>query len=71
MQYSKFLIFDTENSAFIYSGLRNISEKGRKRMKIIAQSLIALQNRPGTPVPDSICHEIIREENCRPEFGKG
>ena len=50
-----------ENPAFIYSGLGSISNKGREYLKNIAQSLIALQNHPGTPLPDSICREIVRD----------
>jgi len=52
---------ERENLSFIYSGLNSISVKGRKRLKNIAQSLIALQNRQGTPVPDSISLEIVRD----------
>jgi hypothetical protein len=63
---SKYLINDREHSAFIYSGLGSISDKGREYLKNIAQSLVALQNRPGTPLPDSICREIMR--NSANEF---
>jgi hypothetical protein len=51
---------ERENTAFIYSGLGSISDKGREQLKNIARSLIALQNRPGSPLPDSICREIIK-----------
>jgi hypothetical protein len=54
-------VFERENTAFIYSGLGSISDKGREQLKNIAQSLVALQNRPGSPLPDSICREIIRD----------
>jgi len=50
---------ERENIALIYSGLGSISNKGRKRLKNIAQSLITMQNHPGSPIPDSICREII------------
>jgi hypothetical protein len=53
-------VCEIENLAVIYSGLNNISNKGREHLKKIAESLIAIQNRPGTPVPDSICREIMR-----------
>jgi len=58
---SKHFINDRENIAFIYSGLGSISDKGREYLKNIAQSLIALQNRPGSPLPDSIYREIMRD----------
>ena len=54
-------VYDRENLALIYSGLNSITAKGRKHLKNIAQSLIAIQNRPGTPIPDSIGQEIFRE----------
>jgi len=57
---SNYHIFDRENLSLVYSGLGSISEKGRKQLKNIAKSLIAIQNRPGTPVPDSIGREIMR-----------
>ena len=61
MRVSNYHIFDIENLSLIYSGLNSISDKGRKHLKNIAQSLIAIQNRPGTPVPDSVCREIIQD----------
>jgi len=60
MQSSKYHIVGGDNSSFIYSGLYSISDKGRKRLKNIAQSLIAIQNRPGTPIPDSIGRDIMQ-----------
>jgi len=54
-------VWGRENLSLIYSGLNSISVKGRKRLKNIAQSLIALQKRPGTPLPDSISREIARD----------
>ena len=51
-----------ENTAFIYSGLGSISGEGRKYLKTIAQSLVAIQNRPGVPLPDSICKEIVQNQ---------
>jgi hypothetical protein len=60
MKISKNNVWERANLAVIYSGLGSISGKGRKRLKKIAQSLIAIQNRPGTPIPDSICREIMR-----------
>ena len=59
-------ITDKENLKFIYSGLGSISKRGREYLKKIAKSLIAIQNRPGTPVPDKIGQEI--EENSRKEY---
>jgi len=61
MQSSKFTTINGENLALIYSGLNSISDKGRERLKNIAQSLIAIQSRPGTPVPDNIGREIMRD----------
>jgi hypothetical protein len=61
MQSSKYPILVGDYSALIYSGLFSISDKGRKRLKNIAQSLIAIQNRPGTPIPDSIYRDIMRD----------
>jgi len=60
MILSNYHTFDSESLSLIYSGLKSISDKGRKRLKNIAQSLIAIQNHPGTPVPDSVCREIIK-----------
>jgi len=54
-------VLERENTAFIYSGLGSISDKGREYLKNIAQSLVVLQNRPGSPLPDSICREIMRK----------
>jgi len=61
MQFSEYNTTDTENLSFVYSGLSNISYKGRKHLKNIAKTLVAIQNRPGTPVPDSISREIMRD----------
>jgi len=61
MQFSKYPIVGRDNLALIYSGLGSISSKGREQLKNVAQSLIAIQNRPGSPVPDSICREIMRD----------
>ncbi|WP_461253175.1 hypothetical protein [Treponema sp. R8-4-B8] len=61
MKISGNIILDGDNLILIYSGLGSISDKGRKHLKNIAQSLIAIQNRPGTPVPDSIGREIMRD----------
>jgi len=71
MQFFKYPIIGRDNLALIYSGLGSISDKGRKHLKNIAQSLITIQNRPGTPVPDSISREIIYEENCQRSLAKG
>jgi len=49
-----------DSLAFIYSGLNSISGKGRERLKNTALSLLAIQNRQGTPAPDNICREILR-----------
>jgi len=62
----KDIVFSSENLPLIYSGLQSISSKGRKQLKNIAQSLIAIQNRSGTPVPESIGREIMRD--CTNEF---
>ena len=51
---------DGQNVAFIYSVLGSVSDRGREHLKNIAQSLIAIQNHPGFPIPDSISNEIIR-----------
>jgi len=59
MQSSKYTVIGRDNLSFIYSGLNSISDKGREQLKNIAQSLVALQNHPGSPLPDSICQEII------------
>jgi hypothetical protein len=61
MGICKNTVYDRENTAFIYSGLGSISDKGREYLKNIAQSLITLQNHPGSPLPDSICREIMRD----------
>jgi len=66
MKISGNIVLDRDNLALIYSGLGSISDTGREQLKNIAQSLIAIQNRPGTPVPDSIGREIIR--NSRNEL---
>jgi hypothetical protein len=63
---NKDTVYCRDNLSLIYSGLDSISGKGRKRLKNIAQSLIAIQNRPGTPVPDSICREIVRNSTNKP-----
>jgi hypothetical protein len=60
MKISRNIVLDRDNLAFIYSGLGNISGKGREQLKNIAQSLIAIQSRQGAPVPDSIGREIMR-----------
>jgi hypothetical protein len=60
MRLPEIIIQDRENTALIYSGLGSISGKGREYLKNVAQSLIALQNRPGSPLPDSISREIVR-----------
>jgi len=59
MQSIKYPAIGRDNLALIYSGLNSISDKGREQLKNIAQSLIVLQNHPGTPIPDSISHEIV------------
>jgi hypothetical protein len=60
MKMSESNVFERENLSLIYSGLNSISGKGRERLKNIAESLVAIQNRPGTSIPDSICREIMR-----------
>jgi len=61
MQYFEYLVIDNDNFTFIYSGLNSISDSGREKLKNIAESLIAIQNRPGTPVPENISRDIIRD----------
>jgi len=61
MQTLEYSNFEIENLSLIYSGLSSISGKGRDYLKNMAQTLIAIQNRPGTPVPDSISKEIMRD----------
>jgi hypothetical protein len=60
MKISKNNVWEKDNLFVIYSGLDSISDRGREYLKNIAQSLIVIQNRPGTPIPDSICREIMR-----------
>jgi len=60
MMFLRYPIND-ENLSLIYSGLNSISGKGREHLKNIAKSLIDLQNHSGTPMPDSICREIVRD----------
>jgi hypothetical protein len=62
------MVPDSQNIAFIYSGLGSISDRGRKHLKNIAQSLIAIQNHSGFPVPDNICKEIMRNLSGEKEF---
>jgi len=52
---------ETQNLAFIYTGLGSISGNGREHLKNVAQSLLAMQNHPGFPIPDNICKEIISD----------
>jgi len=61
MKISENMVWERENLSLIYSGLGSISGKGRKHLKNVAQSLIALQNRPGVPLPDRICRDIMRD----------
>jgi len=61
MQSSKYTVIGRDNVSLIYSGLNSISDKGRKHLKNIAQSLVAIQNRPGSPLPDGIYREIMRD----------
>jgi hypothetical protein len=68
MKYIENIAQDSQNISFIYSGLGSISSKGRKRLKNIAQYLIAVQNRPGFPIPDNICKEIMRNPPGEKEF---
>jgi len=66
MMLSNYHIFDRENLSLIYSGLNSISDKGKKQLKNIAQSLIEIQNRPGVPVPESVGRKIMRD--CMNDF---
>jgi len=52
-------VMDGENVHFITAGLSSISGKSLKHLKNIAQALVAIQTRPGYPLPDSICQEIM------------
>ena len=63
-------VFGSENTAFIYSGLGGISSEGRECLKKIARTLIAIQNRPGAPVPEKIGQEIVRERKDEAVQGK-
>ena len=47
---------DADNLAVI---LGSISAEGRKRLRDVAETLVAAQNRPGFPVPESIRREIL------------
>jgi hypothetical protein len=49
------------DTALIYAGLSQISGRGRKTLKRLAQSLVFAQNNPGYPVPESISQQIKRE----------
>jgi hypothetical protein len=60
MQIQEGDVLERENLAVIYSCLGSISDRGREYLKNTAQFLIALQNRQGTPIPDSISNEIIQ-----------
>jgi len=70
MQCSKYPVIDQDSLSLVYSGLGSISDKGRKHLKNVAQSLIALQNRPGVPLPDRISREITGHNQWSPEFGE-
>jgi len=52
-------VLERKDLAFIYSCLDSISGKSLKYLRNIAQSLVLIQNRPGTPIPDSISQEIV------------
>jgi len=47
-----------DSLALVHAGLRCVSGKGRERLKNLAIQLIAVQNNPGAPAPDSIRREI-------------
>jgi len=61
MELCKNTVSEMSGLAFIYSGLDSISGEGRNRLKDIAQSLLAIQNHPGTPMPESIWREIMSD----------
>jgi len=61
MRMSRNNVFERDSLSFIYSGLNSISDKGREQLKNIAQYLIAIQNHPGTSVPDNVYRDIIRD----------
>jgi len=61
MRISKNYVQERDNISVIYSGFNSISDKGREQLKNIAESLITIQNRPGTPVPENISQEIMRD----------
>jgi len=50
-----------DDLAFIYSGLGSVSTEERERLKRVAQSLLAAQNRPGLPLPDNIRQKLLWE----------
>ena len=52
---------EIESLAFVYSGLNGISDKGREHLRDLAKSLLAIQNSPGTPVPEDISRDITRK----------
>ncbi|MCL2191139.1 MAG: hypothetical protein FWB79_04035 [Treponema sp.] len=52
---------EMDGLAFIYSGLNNVSDKGREHLRDIAKALLAIQNSPGIPVPDGVCRDIMRK----------
>jgi len=61
VETKKNAVLDIDTQAFLYSGLASISSEGRERLKQIAQSLIAVQESPGSPVPNNVQWEILRE----------
>jgi hypothetical protein len=58
------------DTAFVYAGLGQISGKGRKTLKHIAQSLVWAQNNPGYPLPEGLGQQIKRELGT-PDEGSG
>lgn len=54
-------VMEADGTAFVRYAISNISGNGRKRLKSVAESLLAVQNRPGFPVPNSVRREIMRE----------
>ena len=58
-----------QNIDFVYSGLSDISDKSRKRLKNLAQSLVIIQNNPGFPMPDSVSRDIMQYPTDEPGAG--
>jgi len=65
METEKNAVLEIDSLDFIYYGLGSMSAEGLKRLKGLALSLLAAQNCPGAPLPDSVRREILREPAIR------